>query len=106
MRRHFLKTGPARVAVAVTVDLVMVYSRARRLHRQTIDAISPILSRCLQSPPEPLGPELQRGLEEVSKVLDGRPWNVFDALEAFRSSFVVPIPGILAERIGPAPGAG
>ncbi len=100
VRRRFLKTGPTRVAVAVTADLAMVYSRSRGLHQQTIDAISPILSRCLQSPPQPLGTELRLGLEQVSEVLDDRPESVFDALVALRSSFLAPIPGILAERIG------
>ena len=78
----------------------MVYSRSRSLHQQAIDAVSPILSQCLQPLPQQLTPELQLGLEQVSEVLDNRPETVFDALVAFRSSFVVPIPGILAERIG------
>ena len=37
-----------------------------------------------------------RALQESARAGE----NVFDALVAFRSSFRVPIPGILAERIG------
>lgn len=67
-----------------------------------------MLNACLRRLPvaeEARGEEaaLRAGLEDVIGALEDSQDDGFDALVALRASFVVPAPGIMAERLGAGP---
>ena len=107
VRRYLLEAGPIRQAIAVTLDVAMLYCRHDfgDNHRP----VKSMLNACLsQLPPEEkaTGEQalLRVGLDRVLEAVDYSLDDGFDALVDFRSSFVVPVPGILAERLSSGTG--
>jgi hypothetical protein len=102
VRRHLLDKGPLRQAVAVTLDEALLYCRHDfgDNHRP----VKSMLGACRdQLPPEEEArgeeAQLRAGLDRVFKAVAYCLDDGFDAVVELRSSFVVPVPGILPERL-------
>jgi hypothetical protein len=99
-RLHLFEKGPLRHAIAVSLDLTQIY--CRRDHEAGLEAAKRVLARCLRRLPEGSqgqDGDLRKGVEDVAEMLPLRPENAVDALAELRSSFVVSVPGIVAERL-------
>ena len=99
-RLHLFEKGPLRHAIAVSLDEAQVYSR--RDHELGLQAAKTVIATCLRHLPEGSqgrDGELRDGLEHVAETLRRRPEKAVDTLAELRSSFVVSVPGIVAERL-------
>ena len=101
VRRKLLKSGPIRHAVAAAIDLALILCR-RELDRDGVRSAQRVVGPCLrrlQEDPAIEDPMLEANLVALTRILEDKPWSAFDALVAVRSSFVVPVPGIVSERV-------
>ncbi len=94
-----LADGLPREAVAATLDLGQLKCRAwdvppRRIWREAIG----LTQRCLDRRPD-LAVGHREGLGEILGVLHDYPEDAFDQMVAFRRSFIVSVPGVMAERL-------
>lgn len=99
-RLHLFAKGPLRHAIAVSLDEAQVYSR--RDHELGLNAAKTVIATCLRRLPEGSqdgDAELRDGLEVVAETLRRRPEKAVDVIADLRSSFVVSVPGIVAQRL-------
>ncbi len=103
MRRAYLRLlagGLPREAVAVTLDLGQLYCRAGLPSARNWKAAKAALERCLARRADL--PEAHRtGLGAILDVLEHYPESAFEEMVQLRRSFIAPVPGVMAERIGP-----
>ncbi len=95
-----LTDGLAREIVAVTIDAAQLRSRHAAPLDDSLRMASGAIDRCLDRRCD-LSDDHRRGLEQMKNVLKVYPESAFGELEAFRKSFIAPVPGRLGERIGP-----
>jgi hypothetical protein len=104
VRRYLLEHGPVRQAVAVTLDLCLIYCRHADGYGENYRTVKSMIRVCWRLlPEEATGEEamLRAGLGRLLEVLEDNPEEqTFDALVDLRSSFMVPVRGIVAERLG------
>ena len=101
--RLLLLEDPLRQGVAVTLDLALIYCRHEYVYGENDRTVKLMLRVCKRRlGVDAVGEEarLRDGLEKLLEHLGDYPEEAFDALVALRSSFVVPVPGIVAERLG------
>ena len=99
-RGKLLTDGLAREIVAVTIDTAQLRSRHAVPHDDSLRCASGAIDRCLSRRAD-LSDDHRRALEQMKKILKGYPECAFGELEAFRKSFIAPVPGRLGERLGP-----
>lgn len=92
--------GLAREFVAVTLDRCQLICRGVEPWGDSPDKARSLIQICYRRP-DVTGIH-REGLEAMMKVLDKRPENAFPELVDFRRSFIAPVPGAMAERIGAA----
>lgn len=105
VRRELLETGPIRHAVAATADQALLHCKS--YHQESLRVLETMVAACERyrlkgqregrEEPDPL---LEHQLEAIAKTLERRPEIAYDAFVALRSSFVVPVPGIISARPG------
>lgn len=102
VRRYLLDHGPLRQAVAVTLDLCLIYCRHEDVYGDNYRTVKAMLRTCRERlSDEAIGEEamLRDGLDSLIAVFETNPEEqIFDALVDLRSSFIVPVRGIVAER--------
>ncbi|MCP3964691.1 MAG: hypothetical protein GY719_43240 [bacterium] len=90
--------GLARELVAATVDRCQLICRGIEPRWQAPENAIELIDTCLTR--QDLTDDHRRGLKEMKGVLDDWPENAFEELVGFRRSFIAPVPGVMAERIG------
>ena len=102
VRRYLLDHGPLRQAVAVSLDLCLIYCRHEGGYGDNYRTVKSIIRACRERlSDEATGEEamLREGLDSLTGILESNPEEqIFDALVDLRSSFIVPVRGIVAER--------
>ncbi len=88
----FLGSAPAKHTLAVMIDRSLLL--ARRACDVDIRAILGMFRRCKGLD---LEPKTKKRLREVKRIVSQQPEKAAIALAALRSSFIVPVPGLLAE---------
>lgn len=91
VREAQVESGPARYAVAITADLAQLY--AGSVHESNLRAIRRVVGACLAR--RDLDPDHRRRLREVDALVRREPEQAA-AITALRTSFIVPVPGLLA----------
>ncbi len=92
--------GLPREAVAAALDLGQLRCRAGLPTRHNWQATIKLIERCLDRRPD-LADDHRRGLGEILGVLETHPESAFFEMVELRCSFKAPVPGVMAERIGP-----
>ncbi len=103
MRRAYarlLAGGLARETVAAALDYGQLRCRAGLPSARNWKAATQLIERCLARRPD-LAADHRDGLAEILGVLADFPEDAFGEMVSLRGSFVAPIPGVMAERIGP-----
>ena len=90
--------GLAREFVAATVDRCQLLVRGVEPRWQAPETAVELIDTCLTR--QDLTDDHRRGLKEMRHILEYRPENAFEELVRFRRSFIAPVPGVMAERIG------
>ncbi len=96
---RLLADGLAREAVAVTLDGGLLRSRHPEPRDDNLRQVRHALERCCARRGD-LTDEHRGGLVEMQKVVEVAPEAAFRELLALRRSFIAPVPGCLAERVG------
>ena len=91
--------GLAREYVAATVDRCQLICRGVEPRGDSPDTARELITACRGHRAD-LSDAHREGLKEMQHVLEVRPHNAFDELVGFRRSFIAPVPGAMAERIG------
>ncbi len=86
----FLSGAPAKHALAVAIDRAQLL--ARRANDVDIRAILAMIKKCRRLD---LGREAKKRLKNLTRVVSQQPEKAAIALAALRSSFIVPVPGLL-----------
>ena len=95
VRAKHLVHSPHRYALAIAVDEALIY--CLHLPRVHIHSIRGILTACKQQ--LKLEPELRKILSAAATELGKTDWRAREILVALRQSFVVPVPGLLTDRV-------
>ncbi len=95
LRAKHIKHSPHRYALAIGVDEALVY--CMHLPDVHIRSIRGILAACKRQ--LKLEPEIKRSLRQACRDLGQWPWRVREILVALRRSYIVPVPGLLTERV-------
>ena len=95
VRAKHVKHSPHRYALAIAVDEALIY--CLHLPRVHIRSIRGILTACKQQ--LQLEPEIRKILSIAATELGKTDWHAREILVALRQSFVVPVPGLLTERV-------
>ncbi len=95
VRAKHIQHSPHRYALAIAVDEALVYC----LHRPEVHirSIRGILAACKRE--LKLEPEIRRHLREAATQLGQHSWRVREILVNLRRSYIVPVPGLLTERV-------
>ena len=95
VRAKHLKHSPHRYALAIAVDEALVYClHLPDVHIRSIQRIITTCKRDLK-----LEPEIRRMLRRAARKLGETPWRAREILTGLRSAFIVPVPGLLVERV-------
>ncbi len=95
VRAKHLKHSPHRYALAIAVDEALVYClHLPDVHIRSIQRIITACKRDLK-----LEPEIRRMLRFAARKLGETPWRAREILTGLRSAFIVPVPGLLVERV-------
>ncbi len=97
--RRLLAGGLAREAVAATLDLAMLRCRHPEPREDSIGITRREIKACLARRGD-IPDALREALKEMLTVLEVYPEGAFAKLAECRRSFIAPVPGVLAERIG------
>ncbi len=103
MRRAFgrlLADGLPREVMAATLDFGQLRCRAGMPSPRNWKAAIKLTELCLDRRPD-LAAGHHDGLGEILEVLADYPESAFDQMVELRRSFIAPVPGVMAERIGP-----
>ncbi len=92
-RRGLSKSGPVRHWFAVSIDLLQLY--AKRNNDLNLSAIRRILVSCRQR--KDLDPGMRKRLKKARKVADSSYANRRAAFAWLRTTFIVPVPGLIEE---------
>ncbi len=95
VRVKHIKHSPHRYALAIAVDEALIY--CLHLPEVHIRSIRGILSACKRE--LKLEPEIRRHLREAARQLGENAWRVREILVTLRQSYIVPVPGLLIERV-------
>ncbi len=95
LRAKHIKHSPHRYALAIAVDEALVY--CLHLPDVHIRSIRGILAACKRQ--LKLEPEIKRHLRKAARELGQTSWRAREILVALRRSFIVPVPGLLTERV-------
>ncbi len=95
VRAKHIRHSPHRYALAIALDEALIY--CLHLPDVHIRSIRSILTACKRD--LKLEPQIRRGLREAARQLGQMPWRVREILVQLRRSFVVPVPGLLTERV-------
>ncbi len=90
--------GLAREFVAATVDRCQLMCRSVEPRGDSPADALELITACRRHPK--ITDAHDEGLDEMQTVLKKKPHNAFEELVGFRRSFVAPVPGAMAERIG------
>lgn len=91
-------TGLAREFVAATLDRCQLICRGVEPRGDSPEKALQLIKTCAQRPD--LTDALKERLKAMKSVLEIRPENAFAELVDCRRSFIAPVPGAMAERIG------
>ncbi len=94
-RAKHIQHSPHRYALAIAVDEALVY--CLHLPDVHIRSIRGIITACKQE--LKLEPKIRRSLRKAARELGSTSWRAREILVALRRSFVVPVPGLLTERV-------
>ncbi len=95
VRAKHVQHSPHRYALAIAVDEALIYCLHQpEVHIRSIRAILRACKRQLK-----LEPELRRHLRYAARALGTSSWRVREVLVDLRRSFIVPVPGLLVERV-------
>ncbi len=95
VRAKHMKHSPHRYALAIAIDEALIY--CLHLPEVHIRSIRGILAACKRQ--LKLEPEIRRNLRQAARQLGETSWRAREILVALRQSYVVPVPGLLAERV-------
>ncbi len=96
---RLLADGLAREAAAAALDLGQLLCRRGLPSARDWRAAVDVTDRCVKRRPD-LAPLHREGFAEILKVLEDYPESAFDQMVALRRSFIAPVPGVMAERMG------
>ncbi len=91
--------GLAREFVAATLDRCQLICRGVEPRGDSPDDALKLITACLAQRAD-LSHDHRRGLKAMQHVLEYRPEDAFQELVDCRRSFIAPVPGAMAERIG------
>ena len=98
VRAKHIRHSPHRYALAIAVDEALVYClHLPEVHIRSIRAILAACKRDLK-----LEPEIRQNLRQAARRLGETSWRAREILVGLRRSFLVPVPGLLTERVSAA----
>ncbi len=95
LRAKHIKHSPHRYALAIAVDEALIY--CLHLPEVHIRSIRRILTACKQQ--LKLEPKIRRCLTKAARDLGQSSWRAREILVGLRRSFIVPVPGLLTDRV-------